>query len=471
MAKQTFKTPLNFQEVEVGTSEDKVLVRTADGDVKEVPSDSFGGGGSQDLQQTLENGNTTIDKMIVMTGASQKATIIENGSLILQDQALAVPRIAPTLIANYEKIQLSNFLNESDATVLRRNKLEFNNWSDGKQRDNASISKVPTISGSETERNTDLVIPDIDGEYTMPVSVNGNFADANGNITVSAGGSAEIPTLDEVLGKQEWAEGKNIGLFDPVDGNIFIKLEASQGRIRGGGQLEGGYTDFTIQGYRQEFGTTVNGGTDGTVAINTMRLVDGEAEFIYPEKEAGSYIFSTTDDITIQNALSVNNRTDKGIKIQQADPSEDAFVSYVVYDSEGINGRGEFGGAYYYSSDGMRISASGGGELTYTSGNRSLEWNADTENPRKTRLSLDRTTDGESVFSFPERDGNFTLVTASDIAVSNNTTTVLSASDLNTAYPIAIVGTQVHCLSITTGAVIYTKTAVGWVQHSVTTVS
>lgn len=42
MAKQTFKTPLNFQQVNAGSLEDKVLMRTADGDIKELPSDSFG---------------------------------------------------------------------------------------------------------------------------------------------------------------------------------------------------------------------------------------------------------------------------------------------------------------------------------------------------------------------------------------------------------------------------------------------
>ncbi|HEY1194318.1 hypothetical protein [Flavobacterium sp.] len=47
MAKQTFKTPLNFQQVNVGSLEDKVLMRTAGGDIKELPSDSFGSAGGE----------------------------------------------------------------------------------------------------------------------------------------------------------------------------------------------------------------------------------------------------------------------------------------------------------------------------------------------------------------------------------------------------------------------------------------
>jgi Leucine-rich repeat (LRR) protein len=43
MGKHTFKTPLNFEQVEAGSAEDNVLVRTAEGDVKEVPATSFSG--------------------------------------------------------------------------------------------------------------------------------------------------------------------------------------------------------------------------------------------------------------------------------------------------------------------------------------------------------------------------------------------------------------------------------------------
>jgi Leucine-rich repeat (LRR) protein len=44
MGKHTFKTALNFQEVDAGTLENNVLVRDADGNVKEIPSNTLGGG-------------------------------------------------------------------------------------------------------------------------------------------------------------------------------------------------------------------------------------------------------------------------------------------------------------------------------------------------------------------------------------------------------------------------------------------
>ncbi len=47
---------------------------------------------------------------------------------------------------------------------------------------------------------------------------------------------------------------------------------------------------------------------------------------------------------------------------------------------------------------------------------------------------------------------------------SNATTVVLSASDLNAAYPEALIGFRVFAASIITGAIIYHKTATGWLS-------
>lgn len=58
MGKHTFKTALNFEQVEAGSAEDNVLVRTAEGDVKEVARGEFSSGGIQDLQSVLDNGPT-----------------------------------------------------------------------------------------------------------------------------------------------------------------------------------------------------------------------------------------------------------------------------------------------------------------------------------------------------------------------------------------------------------------------------
>jgi len=55
-------------------------------------------------------------------------------------------------------------------------------------------------------------------------------------------------------------------------------------------------------------------------------------------------------------------------------------------------------------------------------------------------------------------------------AVDNATTTVLSGTALNSAYPNAINGFRVHCKSISTGVLTYEKTSTGWIQYAVSIV-
>lgn len=73
---------------------------------------------------------------------------------------------------------------------------------------------------------------------------------------------------------------------------------------------------------------------------------------------------------------------------------------------------------------------------------------------------------------------NFKIQSVIDLAkatifnvVTNTTTTALSLSALNAAYPTATIGFKVHCISITAGKLIYEKTSTGWVSYSVTLVS
>ena len=67
---------------------------------------------------------------------------------------------------------------------------------------------------------------------------------------------------------------------------------------------------------------------------------------------------------------------------------------------------------------------------------------------------------------------NFTIHSVLNLNVATNTTTTaLSLSALNSAYPDAITGFKVQCISITAGKLVYEKTSTGWISYSVTLVS
>lgn len=55
--------------------------------------------------------------------------------------------------------------------------------------------------------------------------------------------------------------------------------------------------------------------------------------------------------------------------------------------------------------------------------------------------------------------------------VTNNSTVALTESDLNTAYPSAIIGFKVYAIDIIAGATLYTKIATNWVSTPITIVT
>jgi hypothetical protein len=72
--------------------------------------------------------------------------------------------------------------------------------------------------------------------------------------------------------------------------------------------------------------------------------------------------------------------------------------------------------------------------------------------------------------AFEKTNDNFDeLYNTTDFA-NNSTTVALTASDLNTAYPTAQQGFRVFALNIIAGALVYTKTATGWISNIVTIV-
>ena len=55
--------------------------------------------------------------------------------------------------------------------------------------------------------------------------------------------------------------------------------------------------------------------------------------------------------------------------------------------------------------------------------------------------------------------------------VTNNSTVALTESDLNTAYPSAIIGFKVYAIDIIAGATLYTKISTNWVSNPITIVT
>lgn len=77
----------------------------------------------------------------------------------------------------------------------------------------------------------------------------------------------------------------------------------------------------------------------------------------------------------------------------------------------------------------------------------------------------------EITYPTDKNTGTYIFATRDDIAITNNTTSALDSTTLNTLYPTATLGKRVQCPMISGGGIIYEKTSIGWVQYTMTLVT
>ncbi|CAD0007574.1 hypothetical protein [Flavobacterium salmonis] len=196
------------------------------------------------------------------------------------------------------------------------------------------------------------------------------------------------------------------------------------------------------------------GNNNVTIYKDGIRNIGGGYNklFNFPAKPSGTYTLATLDDIDLQVPT-----------LQQVlDAGSVADNSILTINDNGNNNSTQISGS--------NVSVINNGESLLSLFIDRLEfgsWNGDKRNT----LLFDRDTNGLGTYKFPEKpSGSYVFATTDDLAKTNLTTTTLSQSDLNTAYPNGSIGLRVHCMSISGGALTYEKTSTGWVQYPVTVV-
>lgn len=352
MAKQTFKTRLNFQQVEAGTAEDTVLVRTANGDVKEVSQSSIGGG-SQDLQSVMKVGSA--------------AQVIDNGNYY--SLGLAVGE-------DFVSIGLDNSCNNGDRSVI--------------QQFNGKLTISEQHQAGEHTMNTSLLFetPIAETQIRFPAKPDGEYT---------------IATLDDIARY-----------------NFQQLIDASTGTS----DYEVAYYDCGVDGPEKAIGFKAN--LEGTIYSSNFGL----------------------------SAMNLNRYTPSIGKNTNATYDSQYFVLLESTYPDDLPIRG-----ISYTLDRIYISSN---DPSFGVGSLNLAYPAlRYTDPAETDKTIPISVNG----SFADTNGNI------ETTVNNTTTTPLSSSDLDTAYPSATIGFRVHALSIAGGAIVYEKSATGWIQQSVTVVS
>jgi len=313
---QTISKPLKLNIVAPGTAADSVLVRGADKIVKFVPRSKFVT--IPTLQQVLTRGNITDQGIYVKQDLiSNNVTFANLDYDGLSSYSYESGVINKRMDANVFGIGITSYSNGNVVRLLE-DRLTFS------KNDNNSLTIVPTLLGG----NGILKIPHIaSNTRTLPISINGNFADASGNINITnnatttlndalaAGNTTTLPfyNVDEIYGYTT----ENGVLSASVSG-IPTKLVGS----RWNAPDSSDFYEICLNSYAAGLGfkTLVSGS------------VTRENIFLLPSREDGvSQTLATLDDIKLKeytvSTLPTGTKGDVAFVNDAASPS---FLATVV---------------------------------------------------------------------------------------------------------------------------------------------
>ncbi|TDW46579.1 hypothetical protein EV144_106251 [Flavobacterium sp. 270] len=308
--------------------------------------------------------------------------------------------------------------------------------------------------------NINLPLPTLTGitERTLPFSVNGEFADEKGNITVSVNKS--VPTLQEVLDNNQIAVDKGIGFNSSSTSSASSFLNNLTLWISNDSVSKTAILD--IEGLVLSTYAKLATYTSRGIAILDKATSSSEKLLLYPVpldsftktfpisvngKYANTY--GNIETGGFDETLSIGNSTTRNMQIYAPSGSgnkqlyiDHAALSFTDYD---LN-------------------------KNFTYANQIL-FGADNTIGSSVSLSFNRTTLGAANFHFPENipDGEYNLSVTE--VFENSSINALNASYLDANYPFAKKGDTLICKNITAGALEYLKTSTGWVSRSITIVS
>ncbi|WP_268846723.1 hypothetical protein [Flavobacterium aestivum] len=275
MAKQTFKTELNFKEVPSGSPAHNALCINEDGDVKQIPFPSPGG--TQDFQGVLnigthaEVGDSYADIMSVGKGITFTNFTVRNGDfervLAIENQGVRISSDDNSESELHSTIRVNDgniYLEVSDYTTSSQNRLTLNPSTVG-----FSDIRVPFKVGTHTLATTSDLPPPSGLDNVLGVN-----DESSHGITLKKVGTSEQLRLT-------WSEG--ISWLN--SGNHFFTLnslgfQTSDGtgsvNISNSGELK--YTN----------GTKIN-------KINLAKASNGTATFNFPDVTGVKVIALTSD--------------------------------------------------------------------------------------------------------------------------------------------------------------------------------
>lgn len=430
--------------------------------------DITGGGGN--LQQTLESGtdaefddaNNTI-KLLSDEGEGIRLTqiVMNNGT----DTSHYYQKSNEVSLASENSVGNSGIMLSGNSLSLVSNTLEGESYKTNMLRLGEPTSVGLSQYFLPSKAPADYTLATLDDINLQQTLDNGNQATIDDSSITILGGVEGAKTFRFTLGDGS----ADYTQFDNYIGGL--ELVSKTGSDYGGLQTNSGIVSL-IQ-------TSDNGST--RLKFETPIDNSGEGSIIKVPAKIGEHTLATLDDITLQKTLENSgvatfNTNQQVISLfdgaglgadtfyvhskRTLDTSLSQFIVHPDYISlgQGISTESSNFGISYNKVLITQENSVGGSKKTLI----------------KIADPIADNSDGHTgaVLNFPAKpEGDYILATIADLAVDNSTTTILSGTALSSAYPDAVNGFRVHCVSIVGGALTYEKTDTGWIQYTVTIVT
>lgn len=264
-------------------------------------------GGSQNLQRVTTEGNSTTNHLFLNLGASgtfqqdNKISSFRLGNFHTDNTGTVEPYYffsAENQIANMSNqmaigldvgVQMSSINGPSiSALNLNAGNTSLSTQNFFFKSSSANIFSIKLMTDNLTDSYKTIQIPNASG--TIPISVNGYFADSSGNIEISLPTPA-IPSLQEVLDQGGFAlKGDLLGTYSSIQISPFSAILGSSDS-----DSYSGMALINGKGHFQQRDATTNYQTDLKFAdpISTTNL-------ILPAKAIeGEYTLATTADLPL----------------------------------------------------------------------------------------------------------------------------------------------------------------------------
>lgn len=339
------------------------------------------------------------------------------------------------------------FVDQKSFSLTSYNGIGDINWSANNSSGKIEFAEPLIGTGVTTYRIPPAKVGDYNKTYTLATT--DDIKGGSPNLQQVLNQSPQTATVTSSEGRNEISFGHDFSSYRyDLDSRITNYIANENNYVKMGGQGTVGNSSSHLKFMDGEFELVKVAPTTGYGTNISIETPIAPTNLKFPAKPAGTYTLATLEDVSIPSLQQVYDKgrtisTDTGLIIQKtSSPNQ----GHTAIDGEVIE-------IYDNISQGINISK-----------NKILGYGIN----RNNIIDFSKTTISQSTYKFPEKtDGTYVFATTSDLAIYDPAIWSKSKTELNTEYPNAINGFRVHCPYISTGATIYEKTSIGWVEYPI----